>query len=107
MEIGYFWIVTIINFCGIGSDVDLPVLGYVLGIVWYMQGAKATPECCLLPHTGLRHNAETKEVGTVYFWLVVYSGTSDKGPSKKGTTSLQRTLLQVPASIHFFTSDNL
>ena len=27
---------------------------------------------------------------------VYYSGTSDKGPSEKGTTSLQRTLLQVP-----------
>ena len=30
-------------------------------------------------------------------YCITVSGTSDKGPSEKGTTSLQRTLLQVPS----------
>ena len=33
--------------------------------------------------------------------LILYSGTSDKGPSEKGTTSLQRTHLSTIAPIHF------
>ena len=34
--------------------------------------------------------------GAVFVFTYVYSGTSDKGPSEIGTTSLQRTLVSIP-----------
>ena len=71
---------------GGGEGGGIPILAN--GITTGIKRPSSTLSLCVL----ISHTHSPKRCGIV----LVYSGTSDKGPSEIGTTSLQRTLVEAP-----------